>query len=46
MNIDENSKVKIGGAFATEAGNLKFKHIIHIVGPEWYGDGDNDEEHL
>jgi O-acetyl-ADP-ribose deacetylase (regulator of RNase III) len=36
----------MGGAFITEAGNLKFKHIIHIVGPEWAGDGKDDEGQL
>ena len=24
-------------AFSTESGNLKFKHIIHLIGPEWHG---------
>ena len=33
----------VGGAVATGGGNLKAKHVIHAVGPQW-GEGDEDNK--
>ncbi len=35
--------IQVGEAVMTGAGNLKTRHVIHTVGPE-YGEGDEDEK--
>ncbi len=35
--IDAEQKKHYGNAFMTSAGKLPFKHIIHMIGPEWDG---------
>ena len=33
--VEERGSVKVGEAVATTAGNLKYKCVIHCVGPAW-----------
>jgi O-acetyl-ADP-ribose deacetylase (regulator of RNase III) len=37
VHEDNETSVCIGRAFDTAPGNLKFNHIVHIIGPEWHG---------
>src|SRR5262245_20439834 len=35
-----------GSAVATDAGNLKARHVFHAVGPVWRGGNAGEPEHL
>ncbi len=38
--------LELGSAHVTSAGNLKAKHIIHVVCPIWMGGGNGEEDRL
>ena len=44
--VAKQGRLPTGRAVITTGGNLKAKHVIHTVGPIWYGGGRNEERLL
>ncbi len=44
--VARQGRLPTGKAVITTGGNLRAKHVIHTVGPVWYGGGRGEEEQL
>lgn len=44
--VEKYGKIKTGDVAVTSAGNLPCEHVIHAVGPIWYGGNKDEKEYL